>query len=252
MKKSADNISEVLSDLDVENLPASLKSVLSPAVSKMSDVDADIAEGAAESDEDIYWERYYEVENELGELYDRLNGDIAALLDTPQSEVADLEVIACVRKYAFEREKLIAGEQLEICFDMRDSTVRHELLERLSNFLTDDHRHAIVSYHAQGLSTADAVCELACRFEVINELSTAIGSEALRKKLVHNFAYLKPGTTGWSEKKYGETYRGARAAYKEVLRDIPMSSAPEQVALLVKHIDRIDAVLEGGDMTLKA
>lgn len=220
----------------------------SEAMVEKSSVDKDRVTANKDSvtDKDIYQKRYDEVESELDELFSIYHDDIGSLLDTPQSEARDLRVIDRVRQYAIDVEKLIVGECLKIDSERVNACVKEELLMLLPKFLNDTYRRAIVRFHAQGFSTSEAVYELACQSEVIEKLSKdwAIGWDVLRAKLIHHFSYLKPGTSGWSENKYGETYRDARAAYKEAISDLPLSSAAEQAAFLVKHAKRIEKVLE--------
>lgn len=186
------------------------------------------------------------MELELVALSETFDAELKTLLSTVQSVDRDLEVIDCVQNYGLARERLIAGERLAVDMKKVRATVRELLLERLSYFLTDSHRHEIVAYHAQGLSTSESVFEVVSRCVVLHALGAAdaIGWDVLRPKLIHYFAYLKPGTTGWSEKKYGATYDAARAAYKKEVSDLPLSSTPEQVALLVKHVSRLDKMIE--------
>ena len=63
--------------------------------------------------------------------------------------------------------------------------------------------------------------------------------------MIHRLSYLKPDSPRWSEKKYGAIWREAREEYKETLRDIPLTSQTEQVALLAKQANRLDKLIEG-------
>ena len=201
---------------------------------------------AKKSEDDIYEDRYDEVEEELEDLTYAYERALDELLKEPQTEERSLKIIDHVIKYAYDHEKIIVCEQVPEDMLRVVQGMSYQLLRLLGVFLTDDHRRQIVTYHAQGLSTSEAVVQLANSDTVIQELYGANlkGRDELRSKLIHRLAYLKPGQSGWPEKKYGHTYREAREAYKREIQDIPLSSKPEQVALLVKHVQRIENRIE--------
>lgn len=200
------------------------------------------------SEDDIYEERYYEVEEELQDLTDAYERALDELLKEPQTEERSVKIIDHVIRYVYDHEKIIVCEQVPEDALRVVQGLSYELLRLLGVFLTDDHRREIVTYHAHGLSTSEAVVQLVNSDTVLQELYGAnlMGWDELRAKLIHRLAYLKPGQSGWPEKKYGHTYREAREAYKREIQDIPLSSKPEQVALLVKHVQRIEKQLEAG------
>ncbi len=119
----------------------------------------------------------------------------------------------------------------EITADMRDALRQH-----LSSFISDEHRAFIVRCHARGFSTSDAVKELIGTDETLKRLAQThvLGEPQLRAFLIPRLAYLKPGSARWPEAKYGATWREAREAHKQTLRDIRFTSQDEQTALLAK------------------
>ena len=82
--------------------------------------------------------------------------------------------------------------------------------------------------------------------QTINRLAQedAMGGKELKESLILLMAYLKPGTARWPEKKYGAVWHEAREAHVQDMRNIPLTSKAEQVALLAKHAERIDRQLE--------
>ena len=142
---------------------------------------------------------------------------------------------------------LESDENREITAGMRD-----ELRQHLSSFISDEHRAFIVRCHARGFSTSDAVKELIKTDETLKRLSQmhVLGEPQLRTFLIPRLAYLKPGSSRWPEAKYGATWREAREAHKQTLRDIRFTSQEEQAALLAKQVDRINNELERGGHSL--
>ena len=142
---------------------------------------------------------------------------------------------------------LESDENREITAGMRD-----ELRQHLSSFISDEHRAFIVRCHARGFSTSDAVKELIKTDETLKRLSQmhVLGEPQLRAFLIPRLAYLKPGSSRWPEAKYGATWREAREAHKQTLRDIRFTSQEEQAALLAKQVDRINSELERGGHSL--
>ena len=72
----------------------------------------------------------------------------------------------------------------------------------------------------------------------------AAGGDAVKKILTHRLAYLKPGSARWPEKKYGSVWREERKQHRQMISDIPFTSPVEQVALLAKHVERINSELD--------
>ena len=165
--------------------------------------------------------------------------------------------IARVQRYAAE------GVNLSIDDDFANihgrsllqirATIREVLWTNLSLFITDEHRKFVVRCHARGISTADAVSGLIKEDAAMGRLAEddALDVKSLRKELVYRMAYLKPGTARWPEKKYGVVWREARDSYKQMMRDIPLTSPGEQVAVLAKHVDLINSKLENDDYDVK-
>lgn len=113
-------------------------------------------------------------------------------------------------------------------------------------FISDTHREFIVRCHARGLSTSAAVMELIHGDKTMEALvrPDALGLKELKSILVPRFAYLKPGSVRWPEKKYGTIWRDERKRHNKEVRDVPFISSTEQAALLAKHVGRINGVLE--------
>lgn len=176
------------------------------------------------------------------------------LLDDEESvtEAINARVNSDVAKAPDERAApdfswLESGENREITVDMRN-----ELQQYLSSFISDEHRAFIVRCHARGFSTSDAVKELISTDEMLQRLAQkhVLGEPQLRAFLIPRLAYLKPGSARWPEAKYGATWREAREAHKQTLRDIRFTSQEEQAALLAKQVDRINSELERGGHSL--
>lgn len=188
--------------------------------------------------------RYPEVEAELMELHKKYRTDLAELQELPPSEAVSTQIIERVMEYCQSHDDVITCEEIPTDYDAICEMIADELLEMLTYFLTDDHRKAIVRYHAQGMSTAKAVLALVKSDTVIHSLSEAMGWQLLRQELIHRFAYLQPGSGRWPEKKYGDVWRDARAAYKAEIQDIPLSDQAEQVKVLSDHVQKVMGQLE--------
>ena len=187
-----------------------------------------------------------ELDSDLKELFNKLNGH----------ELADA-IIVRIQRYAAEREnRSIDGDFENIGeyqLDRIQETIQDKLLDWISRFILDEHREFVVRCHAQGVSTTDAAWELMNKDAIINRLAQkdALGVQKLRETLVHRLSYLKPGTARWPEKKYGALWREARDQHKHTISDIALTSPVEQVALLVKHADRINYVLDSENHNVK-
>ncbi|MDE0681573.1 MAG: hypothetical protein OXI63_01540, partial [Candidatus Poribacteria bacterium] len=119
-----------------------------------------------------------------------------------------------------------------ICRDdaeMLQDTVCEELTEVIARFISDEHREAIVRYHARGLSTTEAIATLIVEDSIMNRLAQpdALGEQKLKDLLIPRLAYLKPGTTRWPEKKYGAVWREERQQYTEEISSTPFSTPAE-------------------------
>lgn len=196
------------------------------------------------TDVDIFDEGYVEAENAVSKLYELFQSDIARLLEISHSPERTEQVIFRVRTYAQKSAK-IYGYEGKSYSDRYLECVKDELLKILPALLSDEHCKIIVRCHAQGLSTTESVFELAETDPCVNLLSqqSAIGWETLREKLVKKYSYLRPGNARWPQKKYGQVWDDARAAYKEHIQDIPMSSTVEQIQVFIKDIERIEDAL---------
>lgn len=123
--------------------------------------------------------------------------------------------------------------------------IRERLTEVIAQFISDEHREAIVRGHARGISTAEAVATLIAENSIMKRLAQrdAIGEKKLKELLISRLAYLKPGTARWPEKKYGAVWREERQLYTQEISDTPFSTPAERIALLAKHAARINHTL---------
>ncbi|MDE0011463.1 MAG: hypothetical protein OXU36_09965 [Candidatus Poribacteria bacterium] len=191
-------------------------------------------------------EKYWEFQTELQELFDTLAGDELVLT-----------VVERLHRFTFAEMTGSSDTDFEgLDWDtigMITERVREILMERIAGFITDAHRESIIRYHARGFSTAAAVSGLIREDSTMNRLAQkdAIGEKELRDLLISRFAYLKPGTARWPEKKYGDLWRESREAYKQELHGIPLIAPVERVMLLVKHAARINDTLENEKHTAK-
>ena len=124
--------------------------------------------------------------------------------------------------------------------------IQNELIWYVSSFVSDSHREYFVRAHAQGISTSAAATELMMSDDTMNRLAQqdAMGVQGLRNALIPRVAYLKPGSARWPKKKYGAIWREAREAHRQAVSDIPLTSKEEQMALLAKHAERTNELLE--------
>ena len=181
---------------------------------------------------------------------DEFRSDVRELFATLSAyELADA-VIGRVQRYAGETiARSVEKDPNRANSDLVNAlkkVIRNELTKYLSHFITDAHREFIVRSHARGLSTSAAAWELMQEDPTMNRLAQedAMGGKELRELLILRLAYLKPGTARWPEKKYGAVWQNAREAHKQEMRNIPLTSKAEQIALLAKHAERIDRELE--------
>ena len=180
-------------------------------------------------------------------LFFDLLDDEASLLEAMNARANRDVAKAPAERAAPDFSWLGSDENREITVDMRD-----ELRQHLSSLISDEHRAFIVRCHARGFSTSDAVKELIGTDEILNRLAQkhVLGEPQLRAFLIPRLAYLKPGSARWPEAKYGATWREAREAHKQTLRDIRFTSQEEQAALLAKQVDRINSEMERGGHSL--
>lgn len=188
-----------------------------------------------------------ELRTHLKQLFATLEGD--ALVKA---------VIENVQRYAVER----LGKSIDMDFDDIGTsdwnsvrqTIHTELTEVISKFISDTHREAVVRYHARGFSTSEAIMALMYEDSIMNRLAQpdALGVQELRDILIPRFAYLKPGTTRWPQKKYGAVWQEAREEYTHEINNVPFSSPVERAALLAKHAQRINTALDNNQYSATA
>ena len=193
-----------------------------------------------------------------------LRSDVSELFKTISGhELADA-VVERIQRYALETIVDIYGEDEDDDFgdiseldsyylDQIRDIVRDDLGCYISSFISDTHREFFVRAHAQGISTSDAVTELMWSDDTMNRLAhkDAMGTQGLRDALIPRVAYLKPGSARWPEKKYGAVWREAREAHRQTVSDIPLTSKEEQMALLAKHAERTNRILEKKSLDAK-
>ena len=176
-----------------------------------------------------------ELHANLNQLFTTLEGD---------------ELVEAVLRSA---QDFIAIEMWDIMGDDHDydtikgirKNIREELTEVIARFISDEHREAIVRYHARGLSTAEAVETLIAENSIMKRLAErdAIGEKKLKELLISRLAYLKPGTARWPEKKYGAVWREERQLYTQEINNTPFSTPAERIALLANHAERVNHTL---------
>ncbi|MYA69411.1 hypothetical protein F4141_13385 [Candidatus Poribacteria bacterium] len=195
-------------------------------------------------DEEIVVEDLESREN-LNALFNALEGD----------ELVE-SVIHNVHRYIFALFDWTTDTDFDnICRDdaeMLQDTVCEELTEVIARFITDEHREAIVRYHARGLSTTEAIATLIVEDSIMNRLAQpdALGEQTLKDLLIPRLAYLKPGSTRWPEKKYGAVWRKERQQYIEEINNTPFSTPAERIALLAKHAERVNHALNNKEHSL--
>lgn len=193
-----------------------------------------------------------------------LRSDVRELFKTTNGYELANAVVDRVQRYARETiEDILSGyEGIDLedfsllgptYMDKIRQIIRDELGLYLSSFISDSHREFFVRAHAQGISTSDAATELMMSDNTMNRLAheDAMGMQGLRNALIPRVAYLKPGSARWPEKKYGAVWREAREAHRQTVSDIPLTSKEEQMALLAKHADRTNRILENKSFDAK-
>lgn len=186
-----------------------------------------------------------------------LRSDVRELFNTTSNRKLASAVVERVQRYALETIVEKYGEDDDEDFDIFSELdsyyldeireiVRDEMVWYVSSFISDSHREFFVRAHAQGISTSDAATELMMSDDTMNRLAheDAMGMQGLRDALIPRVAYLKPGSARWPEKKYGAVWREARESHRQTVSDIPLTSKEEQMALLAKHAERTNRILE--------
>ena len=184
-------------------------------------------------------EAYWEFQAELQKLFNTLTGD-----DLLLSVMERVHRFVC-EEYGWSIDMDFDGTAIDE-IEGAGERISEILTERISGFITDEHRSFIVRYHARGLAMADAVSALIREDRTMNRLAEkdAIGEKEVHDLLISRLAYLKPGTARWPEKKYGDLWREAREAYKREMQGVPLTSPVEQIGLLAKHAGRISSALD--------
>lgn len=180
----------------------------------------------------------------------KLKADLDELFNTLRGAELVEAVIERVQRYAIEKSGKKTDDDFGEIYDYEaaeiQKRIRSVLQKHVSSFISNEHRAFIVRCHALNFSTAKAVEELIGEDETLSRLAQddAMQTKELRDVLIHRLSYLKPDSPRWSEKKYGAIWREAREEYIEALRDIPLTSQTEQIALLAKQANRLDKLIE--------
>ena len=196
---------------------------------------------------------FYTLDRDL-ELQTRLK----KLFTTLEGDERTKAVIESIQRHAVERFDFAFDSDFdEIDTNSLESirrVIQEKLTDLISNFITDAHRETIVRYHARGHSTAEAVWTLMREDSTMNRLaqSDAIGAEPLKDILIPRFAYLKPGTTRWPEKKYGAVWRETREQHIHEIKNTPFSSPEERIALLAKNAERVHHALNNNQHSVES
>jgi len=186
-----------------------------------------------------------------------LRSDVSELFNTQSGYDLANSVVERIQRYALDTVANMYDDDDDEDFDNFSALdpvyldkireiVRDEMVWYLSSFISDSHREFFVRAHAQGISTSDAATELMWSDDTINRLARkdAMGVQGLRNALIPRVAYLKPGSARWPEKKYGAVWRDAREAHKQMVSNKPLTSKEEQMALLAKHAEQTNRILE--------
>lgn len=201
--------------------------------------------------------RFEKSRKQSEEAATELVSDVKALFGSLEGRELVVALIERIQQDAAERVGLPVDADFHTItvndLDGIRDVVRDGLQQFISFFILDEHRKFIVRCHARGISTTAAVTDLISEDDVMNRLAyeDALGLRQLRDILVHRMSYLKPGSARWPEAKYGAIWNEARAAHKQLVRDIPLTSPVEQAALLSKHAGRINETLENENHTVK-
>ncbi len=194
-------------------------------------------------------------ESNTTDLQEDLHSDLNALFHRLSGYELAEAVIKRVRRYAVACVSQSNNGELHPIEDAGlqpiQEAMRNELQHWVKYFITDVDREFVVRCHARGLSTSDAALELMNDHISLNLFGRddALGVDLLRQRLIHSLAYLKPGTSGWPKKKYGDVWREARTEYKQSIRDVPLTSTVEHVALLAEHVETINKMIENNNLT---
>lgn len=183
-------------------------------------------------------EQHANLYTNLNELFTTLQGD--ELVETAIRNTQDF----MAEQWVGTADTDLDGIDFET-IDGIKKDIRSVLSETIAHFISDEHREAIVRYHARGLSTTAAVATLINENSIMNRLAQpdALGEKRLKPLLISRLAYLKPGTARWPEKKYGAVWREERQLYIQEISNASFSTPAERIALLAKHAERVNHTL---------
>lgn len=189
---------------------------------------------------------------------DELHKEIKRKFDYTTPDIVVNDVIELIQEYAIKitgsdiLKKSEDGIDEDTMQNLKD-IVRDELKKCISNFITDHHRECIVRYHAYGLTTSKAVTTLMNEDPILNRLAQddAMGIQPLRTALIPLFSYLKKGDSRFPKGKYGVFWDEEREWKIGVCTEQQFANIPEQVDLLVNHLQRIQTVLEDSETSSK-
>ena len=117
----------------------------------------------------------------------------------------------------------------------------------LSKCLTDNFRKIVISYHARGLTTSQAIDQILYDEDLLYDtpfhvfkFSNVCGYDNIKKFLLQRISYLKPTDPRWPHKKFGEYWKNERQEYLNAIDDIPLSNKKEQIAALFDHFTTLN------------
>lgn len=112
----------------------------------------------------------------------------------------------------------------------------------LAKCLTDNFRKRIITHHARGLATVQAI-----NFTITDETlenvtpfylfrhTNVCGHDNIKNFLLQRVSYLTPTDARWPHKKYGEYWEQERKEYLDTINEIPFTNTKEQIARLSEH-----------------
>ena len=190
-----------------------------------------------------------EMDHEIAERYAKSGANRNELFTTLEGNELVEAVIRSIQDFIAEQWVGTADTNLDgtdmDTIKMMKIEIRRELTKVIAHFISDEHREVIVRHHARGLSTAEAVAFLIAENSIMKRLAErdAIGEKKLKELLISRLAYLKPGTARWPEKKYGAVWREERQQYIQEISNTSFSTPTERIALLAKHVERVNHTL---------
>ena len=198
------------------------------------------------------------IDYEIAETYANLTANLNELFTTLEGNELVETVIRSTQDFIAEQwvetaDTNLDGIEIETIGYMKKD-IREKLTKVIARFISDEHREAIVRYHARGISTAEAVEVLITESSVMQRLAQrdAIGEKHLKQLLISRLAYLKPGTARWPEKKYGSIWREERQLYIQEINNTTFSTPAERIALLANHAERVNRILNNKEHSVEA